>query len=331
MEFRPFFRITVDDQDISADLTPRLVSLQITDGAGVQSDQLQITLSDTQPLARFAEPRAGAEIRVWLGYPLRLQFMGLFIADTIEITGPPDEMVITAIASINGETTSGKTALTDQKTRSWPAGTTVAQLVETIAGEHGLTPLISDSLRAERLPHLDQIDESDMNLLSRIARDLDAIAKPGNGHMILTRRGESRTASGQPMPSLQIRAGQVTNWRYSNSLRERVGRVVATYQDHGRGAPVEVTAGSKSPTQRLKRRFPDAQTAGRAATSELNRLTRAGRRLSLTLPGHPDAVAEARLEATGFRSYVDGEWLITQVVHSLDSGGFSTAITAETL
>ena len=44
---------------------------------------------------------------------------------------------------------------------------------------------------------------------------------------------------------------------------------------------------------------------------------------------NPDAVAEARLQARGFRSYIDGEWLISRAVHSLDSGGYRTAITAE--
>ncbi len=331
MDFRPFFRVTVDGNDISGILAPRLVSLSITDGAGVQSDTVQITLSDTQIFGKLEEPSAGAEIKVWLGFPMQLAYMGMFIADTVEVAGPPDAMTITGQASVNGETTSGKTALTDQKKRSWPEGTTIAQLVEKIAGEHGLEPMVSESLRAEKLPHIDQIDESDINLLSRVARDFDAIAKPGNGRLIMTRRGESVTASGQPMPVVQLHKKGVTEWRYTNSLREKVGQVIATTQDLKGGKPLEVTAGDGTPILRLKRRYPDKDTAQRSADAELKRAGRAGRTLSITMPGNPDAVAEARLQASGFRSYIDGEWLISRAVHSLDSGGYRTAITAEQL
>ncbi|WP_065329452.1 contractile injection system protein, VgrG/Pvc8 family [Tritonibacter mobilis] len=329
IDFRPLFRVIVDGQDISNVLAPRLVSLRVTDGAGVQSDSVQITLSDTGYLAKIQEPRAGAEIKVWLGFPFSLSYMGLFIADTVEVTGPPDAVTITGTASVNGETTNGKTALTDQKKRSWPEGTTIGAMVDKIAGEHGFGAMVSESLHAEVLPHIDQIDESDINLLSRIARDFDAIAKPGNGRLIFTRRGESVTASGQPMPVVKVHKKALIEWRYRNSLRERVGRVIATTQDLKEGKPVDVEAGAGEPISRLKRRFPDKASAQRSADAELKRLGRAGRTLSLTMPGNPDAVAEARLQASGFRSYIDGEWLISRAVHSLDSGGYRTAITAE--
>jgi phage protein D len=331
MDFRPYFRVTVDGKDISGVLAPRLVSLRVTDGAGVQSDTVEIRLSDMNLLQRISEPRAGAEIEVWLGFPLSLSYMGLFVADTIETGGPPDTVTITGTASVNGETTSGKTALTDQKKRSWPEGTTIGAMVEKIASEHGLIAMVSESLRAEALPHIDQIDESDINLLSRIARDFDAIAKPGNGRLIMTRRGESLTASGQPLPVVRVDKSSVTEWRYRNSLRERVGRVIATTQDLEAGQSVEVEAGQGEPALRLRRRFPDKVTARKTAASELKRLGRAGRSLSITMPGNSDIVAEARLSASGFRSYIDGEWLVSRATHILDSGGYRTAITAEPL
>jgi phage protein D len=49
------------------------------------------------------------------------------------------------------------------------------------------------------------------------------------------------------------------------------------------------------------------------------------------MKGAPDAKAEAVLQAIGFRSYIDGDWLITRAVHTLDSGGYQTKIEAEPL
>ncbi|KIC09818.1 late control protein D [Leisingera sp. ANG-M1] len=331
IDFLPMMRVEVDGQDISGILAPRLSSLTVTDAAGVQSDQVQIVLADTALLGKIQEPRQGAEIKVWMGHPFEMKYMGLFIADSFELQGPPDQAVITGSASVNGETISGKTALTDQKKRSWPQGTTVAAMVGKIAGEHGLQHAVADSLKEIALPHIDQIDESDINLLSRVARDLDAIAKPGNGRLIMAKRGESLTASGKPMPVLPVTERGVSRWSYRNTLREKVGSVVASYQDLGRGSQQECKAGDGAPIHRVKRRFPDQASAQRAAETELRRLHRAGRSLSIDMKGDPDAKAEAVLQAAGFRSFIDGPWLITRATHSLDSGGYRTSVELEPL
>ncbi|MCD9147830.1 phage late control D family protein [Pseudophaeobacter flagellatus] len=329
IDFLPMFRVEVDGKNISKSLAPRMSRLTVTDGAGVQSDQVTMTLSDTGLFERLQEPRQGAEIKVWLGYPMQLQFMGLFIVDGFEIQGPPDQVIISGSASINGETTSGKTALTDQKKRSWPAGTPIGDLVKKVAVEHGLQSSVSQSLLKVALPHIDQIDESDINMLSRIAREHDAIAKPGNGRLIMAKRGESLTASGQPMPELKINLGQVSSWNYRNSLRAKSGAVIASYQDLGKGKQQECKAGEGEPVKRLKRRYPNKAAALQAAASELSRIRRAGRSLSINMKGNPDAKAEARLIPRHFRSYVDEAWLITRAVHTLDSSGYRTSISAE--
>lgn len=98
MDFLPFFRITVDGIDISSTLASRLVNLSLTDAAGVKSDQVQFTLSDTALFSKLAEPSAGAEIKVWLGYAFQLKYMGMFVADTVEVQGPPDQMTVTGYA-----------------------------------------------------------------------------------------------------------------------------------------------------------------------------------------------------------------------------------------
>lgn len=264
-----------------------------------------------------------------LGYALQPKYMGMFTADSVEVEGPPDRRTITGLATINGETTSGKTALTDQKKRSWPEGNTVADMVAKVAGEHGLQEAVSKSLAAIALPHIDQIDESDINLLSRVARDHDAIAKPGDGRIVMAKRGESLTASGQPMPSLLLTQSKVSRWRYRNSVRDAVGSVITVYQDLGAGRSQECRAGEGDPIRRIKRRHPNQDAAQRAADAELKRLKRAGRSFSVNMKGNPDAMAEAKLSVAGFRSYIDGEWLVTQATHSLDSGGYRTKVEAE--
>ena len=325
MDWKPSYRVTVDGQDITSILATRLASLTLTDEAGVQSDSVDITLTDHLPFARLEIPPTGAEIEVALGYAYRAKDMGLFIADSVQVEGPPDVMRIRGTASVHGKTTGGKTALTEQKTRSWDAGTTIADMVATIAGEHGLDPAVSESLAAIALPHIDQIDESDINLITRVARDHDAIAKPGGGKLVVAKRGESLSTAGNPMPTIALIPAQVTRWRMQKSLREPAGKVIATWHDTNAAEDVD-----KDPVRRLRQRFPSEEAARSAADSEFRRAKRAGTKLSVTLPGDPDLVAEARLDMSGFRPGVNGEWLITRVVHSLDGGGYRCQVTAET-
>ncbi|MFB9149512.1 phage late control D family protein [Roseovarius ramblicola] len=328
-DWEPAFRVTVDGDNITSLIASRLSALTLTDVAGVESDAVSITLTDHLPLQRLEIPPPGAEIEVALGYRFRLRDMGLYIADSVEVSGPPDMMRISATASVHGQTTGGKTALTEHKTRSWAKGTTLGDLAAKVAGEHGLSPAVSASLAAVALPHIDQIDESDIALLTRLARERDAILKPGGGRIVLARRGESLTTGGAAMPVIELRPRDVTSWRMSRSLRAPAGRVVAVWRDRDAARDVEVVAGEGDPARRLSRRYPDADTARAAADAEFRRSQRAGSQLSVRLPGDPDIVAEARLRLTGFRDGVDGEWLITRAVHDLGNGGYRCSVTAE--
>lgn len=329
MKFRPAFRVVVDGTDITSIFVDRLVSLVVTDEAGVQSDAVEITLSDTGLFGHLEIPRKGAEVEVWLGYMFQAKYMGLYIADEVEVSGPPDQMRIRATASIHGETTSGKLALTTQRLRSWPDGTTIGTLVETVAGEHGLKAVVSKSLASVALPHLDQVDESDISLLTRVSQSYDAIAKPAGRYLAMVKRGDSLSASGEPLPVVYVSGSGVTSWSMREELRAGSGRVVATYRDVGAGSDREVEAGEGEPVKRLRNRFSTKAEAQSAADSEKARSERAGRQLSLGLVGDPDLIAEGRIVVSGLRSGVDGDWLVRRVVHSVDTSGYRTQVEGE--
>lgn len=328
-DWEPAFSVTVDGQDITTLVASRLSSMTVTDVAGVESDTLSLVLTDHLPFQRLIIPPTGAEIRAALGYRFRIRDMGLFIADSVDLSGPPDVMTIAASASVHGMTPSGKTALTAQKTRSWSLGTTLGDLTAKIADEHGLEPFVSAGMAGIALPHIDQIDESDIALLTRIARERDAVVKPGGGGIVVAQRGESVTAKGEAMPVVALRERDVTSWSTSISLRAPADKVVAIHHDRDMAEDIEETAGSGESERRLTRRYPDAVTAQAAADAEFKGARRRGAQLSLRLPGDPDIVAEARLILSGFRPGVNGAWLITRAVHTIGGGGYSTSVTAE--
>ena len=115
--------------------------------------------------------------------------MGLFVVDEIELSGFPSQMTIRARASPYETSKQARIELQSQKTRSWNVGTTIGELVRRVAGEHRLTPSISENLVNIALPHTDQTHESDLNLLNRLTKRYDANAKAGGGHLLFISRG----------------------------------------------------------------------------------------------------------------------------------------------
>lgn len=336
-DWKPVQRITVNGADVRSLFLPRVASITITDAAGLQSDTCEIVLTDQIPFLPIEIPPAGAEIQIALGYMFAASIIGTYIADEVEVSGPPNAMRITGYAAAFGASDGGKTPLTEAKTRSWASGTTIAAMVQTIAGETGFTAAVTPEAGQKILPHTDQINETDLNLLTRIAREYGLIFKPGGGALVMCVAGESVSASGEALPVVVLGRKKITSWAMRIARREVSATVVAQYRDFGSAAPREVTvAGSAGDVAgveqvtRLRKIYPDEATAKQAATAEAARGSRAVKTLSLRLPGRADLMAEGRLLLLGVRAGVDGEWLITSVTHTLNSGGWSCSVEAET-
>ena len=91
----PDFRILADSQDITDRIRDRLLSLRVTDEAGIKSDTVEIKLDDRDAL--IAWPEHGAELEVLLGYQKSgLTRMGLYVVDEVEHGGPPNALTIRA-------------------------------------------------------------------------------------------------------------------------------------------------------------------------------------------------------------------------------------------
>jgi len=326
----PAWRVLANQADITATILARFISMTITDAVGMESDMLEITLSDNDSLAPITVPPTGAELEVFLGYDGITKRMGLFVCDEVELAGWPGEMVIRARAATYDKSKGGKTDLQTQKNRSWPKGTKLGDMVSKIAKEHSLQPAVAASLKAVTLPHIDQADESDINLLIRIAKKYDAIVKPANGKLVLAKRGESKSVSGESLPPVAIAPGDCATWRMVISKRETAGMVVAYWHAVKQSKRNEVKVGSGEPVRRLKQYYPTEEMALAAARADLSRRQRGQQTLSMTVTGSPDIVAEAPLVVAGFRPDVDGDWLISRVTHRIDaSGGYVCDMEAE--
>ena len=338
---QPLFRIYAGSQEITAAIRDRLIELVVTDEAGIQSDELKLTLDDRRREdGAIAElPRIGTVLTVSLGYAeTRLVSLGRFIVDEVEIRSPPATLTVSAkAADMVGPFRS-------PKTRSWDA-TTLGQLVETIAGEHRYQAKTDPELGTIAIPHLDQTAESDMALLTRLAAKHDAVAKPVAGFLVLARQGAIKTITGQVMPTITLRSSDLAEWRYRHSARKpggsgstsdpdtqkppttATGGTKAYWWDFEKGERREVTTGSP-PFEEIRYVHATEAEAKAAAATRKNTGERGQGELSFSLPGDPRLAAEGRL-SINLRPGIPTDWRIKRVEHRLGSQGYTTQVECE--
>lgn len=328
MEFRPFLRVAVNGVPLSGLAFSELSSCRITDTVGLHSDTVELTWANVSMFAHFGMPQPGAEISVEMGYPLSLRKMGLFVADEVEESSPPRQIRVIGKAKVQGNSSGGMAAITQQKTRSWKEGMTLGDIGSTIASDNGLKPAITEAAASIVPGHLDQIDESDISLITRLAAKFDLVAKPAGGSLFVGKRGAGVKASGAPTPTVPLFEGTLSRWSMRRGLGPATGTVIATYRDLEQAKDLEVKIGDKEPERRLRQRFRSKEEARTVAESEARRASRAVETLEFETVGNTSIVAEGRVMLAGCSSAADGLWSVESVTHEVSSAGFKTSARA---
>lgn len=329
LNIAPAFRVVANSQDITDKIMSRFKSLRITDETGTSADMLELQLADHDPSDPIQLPAVGAELEAFIGYDGEVRRMGLYICNEVEISGYPGSMTLRAHAAPFEASKGGKNDLQTQKTRTWKKGTTIGDMVKRMAAEHGLTAAVSSSLASIVLPLTVQSQESDMNLLLRLGKQHDAIAKPGGGRLMLVKRGESTTASGERIPEVTLTPSDGSAYKVTIAAREGAGTTIAYYRDVRGAKRQEVKVGSGEPIVRLRMAYADRESAEAAARAKHQEQARQTRKLSYTLPGRETLMAETTVVMQGFRDGVDGQWLVKHAEHSIGSEGYVTSIECE--
>lgn len=315
------FRITANGDDITPRIADRLIDLTITDEAGMKSDAAELVIDDRD--YRVDLPETGAELEIALGFrETGLISMGLYTVDEVTGDGPPDKMVIKAKAA------DMRSGIKAPRTREWEA-VTIDDIVRRIGGEHGFEPAVAGALKGVFYPFIAQTSESDLNLLTRLARKLDATVKPAGGRLVFVEAGAGKTTDGKDMPAIALHRRDLADWSWKVTGRGRYGRVVAEWTDLGAAEVKKITEGDKDPTLKLRHRHASEQEARRAAKGALRRSKRASGTLSGSLGGfRGEMTAEGRIEVSGLKPDLSGLWTLTRVTHRLGSS-LTTSFEAE--
>ncbi|MGI2871555.1 contractile injection system protein, VgrG/Pvc8 family [Vibrio fluvialis] len=328
LEFKPDFSLSADGNDITALIARNLISLTLTDNAGKdESDRLALNLSwpSSSPT-----PKKGAVLRLGLGFNGEMWDKGQFVVDEVTTSGPPRLVQIVANAApMDNRKQPG--SLQTQKTRSW-SKVTLGDVVKTVAGNHGLVPKVSSSLNDVAIAHIDQVSESDMNLLTRLAKRYGAVSKPANGYWFFLKDGSGETLSGKPLKNITLTPDQVTNWQCRQSSRGDAKRVVATYHDVASGETKEVAVGVGEPEFRIVFKYPNYEEAKAAVSARSKQVKDGTDVLDITMPARASVmnlVAEGTITPSGFGDVEDSVWRTKTVEWSLSETGLQLRLTGD--
>lgn len=320
----PAWRVVLDGVDLTSRLAPRLLDLSLSESRGDEADQIDLRLHDHD--GRLALPRRGVELQVAIGWEGSGLFdKGIFVVDDVEHSGSPDILTIRArSANLTG-------AVRSRRERSWH-DTTLGDIVGAIAAEHSLRPSIATDLASIRIPHFDQANESDINLLTRLGKRFDAVTTIKAGTLIFAPIGAGVTASGAPLPGVLITRASGDQHRYTVADRDSYTGVRAYWSDRRNARRDGVLVGTADNEKKLQATYASADEARQQAEAEFKRLERGAAQLSYRLAlGRADIYPEQTVTVRGFKPEIDGtDWLVAKTTHTLDgNGGFTTSLELE--
>lgn len=320
---QPICKLVVDGTDITEAVEKRLDSIRLTDNRGMEADTLDISLSDHD--GALAIPPRGAKIDLWLGWTTSgLVYKGSYTVDETEHSGSPDVLSIRARSADLRET------LKTKREQTWKDAT-LREILTTIALRSQLDLKIAPSLGDQLIAHLDQANESDANIISRLAEQFDAVIGVKAGCLICGVTGAGKTSSGLSLPHITLTREDGDGHRFLQADRNSYSGVKAYYYEPNSAVKQEAIAGGGDNLKELRHTYADQQSALRAARSEMARLLRGTATLSYQLAlGRPDLIPELTYSLIGVKDEIDAiTWLGSSVSHEYSSNGYTTSLELE--
>ncbi|WP_265045210.1 MULTISPECIES: contractile injection system protein, VgrG/Pvc8 family [unclassified Wolbachia] len=295
----------------------RLVSMHITDESGTIEDVVEICVD-----YRDDNIKVPKELKIALGYrETGVLPIGVYTVNEVTVQSPPKTLMI------KGHATNLMISLKEKVSREWHQ-ITLGDLVKEIANKHGYGYKVAEEFKDILISHIDQTEESDINLLTRIAMEREAMAKLAGGYILFIPKGAAKSATGKALGTTTIRPEDTINWKVHFTVRDKYNSVVAKWHSYEMGETIKETVGSGEPSYIILEIYPNAESALSAANAKLKQLKRNNETLDITMPGNPQILAEAKLNLIGFNQAVDGEWIVNRAEHTLNGSGYLTMLSA---
>lgn len=316
------FSVVYESTDITAEIKDDILSITYTDNEDGKVDDISITLKDeTHKWIGPWMPRRGDLIRLQI-LPLNQIALecGQFQIDEVSASGSPTVLDIRAV-SIPLKSRMRR----DLKSKAWEK-TTLKAISQTMADSAGikLMYLVEDDPYYERE---DQTEESDLLFLHKLAEDEGLSLKVTDSQLVIFE--QQMFEEKEPICSFTLGKDLILGWGFSTqssdlykscTCKYRIPKkrkaIAFTYEDP------EIEDGSNL---KIRKCVANAEEAKRKAKSALRRKNRYQFTGSLSIVGDTRMCAGVTVLLFGFGGY-DGKYIVSQAIHSISSGGYTTAV-----
>ncbi len=323
---KAIYSIIVGGQDITQNLSPVLISLSVTDKAGVSSDSASIEIDDTG--GRIVLPSHGSLVLISLGW--EGQGMGRVFEGTVDdIRASGSRSGRTLSISAKGMDTRGKAK---QGQRRHFDDTTIGDAMKKAGSFAGLTVSVDGSLASIRRPYIALDDESFVAFGERIAKEVGGTFKIVGKRAILAKRNGGQAASGGALPAVTAAWGvNLHDYDIAPILGRPVEKqALSRWYDMRKADWKSKTAdtGTEGGQTVKPGRFPepDEDRAGEQTKADAAESDRKSGEGSVTIEGNIAAQPEGTCVVSGCRPGVDGTYRIDTVNHEYSRGGFTTSL-----
>lgn len=308
------FKVVFAGRDITADITRYLLSLTYNDKTQGASDEIEITVEDTDALWKNDWfPQKGDTLDVTIGLDGVVVPCGVFEIDEVEVSGPPDQV------SIRGLATGIKSPLRTKKSYAFE-NQSLKAIAEAVAGRHGLT--VMGEIESVQIERATQNRETDLGFLARIAAEFGYIFSLRGNDLVFTTVFKLEDAD--PVAAVDrtdlirytlrdktsgVYKSARTQYHNPDTDKLQSGTSDATTDDVVGEDVLEVRTRAENDGQ--------AELKAKAALHDTNSKQQSG---TLTLPGSPLILAGSNFDLTGM-GVLSGKYHVVESSHRIDAGG----------
>lgn len=145
------------------------------------------------------------------------------------------------------------------------------------------------------VPRADQLSESDFNFITRLAKQYDCTAKVADGMLLVLPGQAGQSASGKLLGAVTLTRIDVSRWQFRLADRSAHKAVITNHQDPNTGQLHIITLNNEDAPEGLP-------------------------------PVHTDLFAERSINAQGFKTGLEGEYLVDSVEQVFTQSGWSTTV-----
>jgi len=319
----PHWILNYAGADISADISPMVISIAYFDYLSARAGELEVALEDSDRRWQGAwYPGLGDRLNLSIGYASEpLLPCGDFEIDQLELEGPADVFRLRCLSAY---------ITPAMRTRYCVAyeNQSLLQIATAVAAKYQLGVVAAPDAPDLRFERVTQSHETDLAFLNRLAL--------AHGYDFTVRGTDlvfySRAALEAQPPTLTLKRGDVVAFAFENRTRAVYKAAEVAYHDGLSRSLIAYTAAAENiptgDTRKLIVRCENAQQAMLKARAALTGANQWFLQARLTMPGTTAVSAGNILALDGWASF-DGAYIVETARHSLSRrSGYVTQIHA---